>query len=200
MSKDAVVQLLGRTRPKVDPAIVRPPQYRTSSAESLWRLRAMLDRPEVVPIYWDKHFRRTPADVSAFNELLRTLFASSWMSELGAYGVKPARLLPAIVPADTAPARLRQAELESRMRSWVRTDPSRRSKASPVRSPVYLVVTPLRTELAFDRHAAARLDSSLNYVVVPLKSTSGEILDSHALTISRDLARALIAETRRSLD
>jgi hypothetical protein len=174
----------------------------------------VLQEPRVVPVYWDAHFQRAPADVAIFNEFLRSLFRSSWMTALRDYGVAPARLLPSFVAKDPPSASLSQAQLEERLIDWLATEAVMPRPSKTERSLIYLVVTPLATKLtlgslssskdfsgyhdctAFDRHSdvdAERVTAkNLFYVAVPLTATGPEILDAHSLAISKELAEAFI--------
>ncbi|HEY8946341.1 MAG TPA: hypothetical protein VIM73_18950 [Polyangiaceae bacterium] len=166
------------------------------------RVRSSASRSDVVPIYWDPHFRKAPADAAVFDEFLRTLFHSSWMTTLGHQGVPPVRLLPSWIPSDPAPVRLTQAELEQHLVRWQRNRLGRVSaRSSPARNrPLFLVVTPRRTELTFRAEPSPKGGGVTSYVAVPLETTGGEILEAHALIISRRLARALVARTQAALD
>lgn len=173
-----------------------------------------LQEPRVVPVYWDPHFQKAPADVAIFNEFLRSLFRSSWMTALRDYGVAPARLLPSFVAKDPPYASLNQAQLEDQLIEWLATEAVMPRPAKTERSLIYLVVTPLATKLtlgrlsslkdfsgyhdctAFDRHSDADSErvtaKNLFYVAVPLTATGPEILDAHSLAISKELAEAFI--------
>lgn len=182
--------------------------------------RSAAQAPCVVPVYWDAHFQQCAADVAAFDEFLRALFASSWMSGLGEYGIQPAQLLPSYVVGDAPPPALSQAQLEARLTRWLTAERVLPRPKRAERSLVYLIVTPLGTQLhrggasapqcAFGYCAQARFesepraraagapDNNLLYAVVPLVSTSSEILDFHSLSISHHLAQALILRARGS--
>jgi hypothetical protein len=170
--------------------------------------------PRVVPVYWDPHFQKTPADVAAFDEFLRALFRSSWMSALADYGVGPARLLRSFVASDAPYGSLTQTQLEAQLVEWLASEAVMPRPSKTERSLLYLVITPLSTQLTlgtlssledfsgyhdctrFDPRAEGKDPSSaqqnLFYAVVPLTSTGPEILDAHSLTISNELAEAFI--------
>lgn len=208
------------SRPMVRPSPVR--SARASKGRKMtgprWShpaARPPLNAPRVVAIYWDRHFEGAQADVQAFDELLRTLFRSSWMSGLNEAGVPPAELLGSFVLSDPAPASLTRVELEGRLIEWLedgRVTPKPRQADGSL---VYLIVTPLGTELREDAHSwqmrfaghcgcthygadASRGTARPNvvYVAVPLVSTGPEILDLHSLAITQELGRALIARSR----
>ena len=173
-----------------------------------------LQEPRVVPVYWDPHFQKAPADVAIFNEFLRTLFRSSWMTALRDYGVAPARLLPSFVAKDPPYASLSQAQLEDQLIEWLATEAVMPRPSKTERSLIYLVITPLTTKLtlgrlsslkdfsgyhdctAFERQSdvdAERVTAkNLFYVAVPLTAKGPEILDAHSLAISKELAEAFI--------
>jgi hypothetical protein len=173
-----------------------------------------LHEPRVVPVYWDPHFQKVPADVAIFDEFLRTLFRSSWMTALCDYGVAPARLLPSFVAKDAPCASLSQGQLEDQLIEWLATEAVMPRPSKTERSLIYLVLTPLATKLtlgslsspkdfsgyhdctAFDRNSdvdAQRVKAkNLFYVAVPLTATGPEILDAHSVAISRELAEAFI--------
>lgn len=192
MSKDAGMQLQGRSLCQgVNKRGARRP------ASGLGRPRPAPRRLYVVPIYWDPHFRKTPADVAAFDEFLRTLFQSSWMTGLGQDGAPLACLLPSVVPSESAPRRLTQAELEGRLAVWLR--PEETPHPEPLQadqSRLYLIVTPPGTDLA-SAPLGARANSREPCVLIPLASTGGDVLDLHALRISQELARAFRVRARR---
>lgn len=168
--------------------------------------------PRVVPIYWDPHFQKTPADVTIFDEFLRTLFRSSWMTALADHGVAPARLMPSFVPQQAPYASLSQTQLEAQLTEWLASGAIQPRPGKAERSLLYLVLTPRATKLtlgsltsskdfsgyhdctAFEQRSAANGESSMNlfYVAVPLTTTGREILDAHSLSISKQLADAFI--------
>jgi hypothetical protein len=201
MSKDAQLHPLGSA---LRNARVSLPRVVTAGGRARLYpgVRSSTSRPDVVPIYWDPHFRKAPADAAVFDEFLRSLFHSSWMTALGHQGVRPVRLLPSWVPSDPAPVRLTQVELEHLLAEWQRNTLGRvSSRSSSARNrPLYLVVTPRRTELTFRAEPSAKGGGAPSYVAVPLETTGGEILEAHALTIRRRLARALVARTQAALD
>jgi hypothetical protein len=182
------------------------------------RLRVVLDRPRVVPIYWDKHFRREPSDVVAFNEFLRILFESTFMSGLSAHGIQPARLLPAFVPDDEAPTRLTRARLEAQLTQWLASEQLAPSPKKLESSLLFLVLAPLGSQSSLgapaantrnfgyhdsipfvrpDSQKAPRSASNLHYAAVPLVSTGSQILEVHSRAVSQQLGQAFIARTRR---
>ncbi|HWA70926.1 MAG TPA: hypothetical protein VG937_01255 [Polyangiaceae bacterium] len=170
--------------------------------------------PRVVPVYWDPHFQKSPADVAAFDEFLRTLFRSSWMTALADYGVAPARLLPSFVPNDTPYASLNQPQLEARLTRWLATESILPTPSKAERSLVYLLITPLATKLtlgnlssskdfsgyhdcatfarAGDSRGAGGAEKNLFYAAVPLTVTGKTILDAHSRAISKELAESFI--------
>lgn len=176
-----------------------------------------LPEPRIVPIYWDPHFRKAPADVAAFDEFLRMLFRSSWMSELSSYGLTPPRLLRAVLPKDEAPAALTRSALEAKLVEWFANGNVAPKPKRADRSLIYLVLTPAGTKLTprearrpnssyhasacFERDAIVRGASSdehnLIYTVVPLSSTSGDILESHSRPMSQALTQVLVHCVRR---
>ena len=111
MNKNAALSLRAPLSSRA-PEPPAAPQGRRRPADRT-PLRAVLSTARVVPIYWDKHFLRTPSDVIAFNEFLRILFESTFMSALGPHGVRSAELLTAFVPDDEAPTRLTRPRLRS---------------------------------------------------------------------------------------
>ncbi|MFZ5897052.1 MAG: hypothetical protein ACOY0T_38700 [Myxococcota bacterium] len=174
-------------------------------------------QPRVVPIYWDPHFRKVPTDVAAIDEFLRTLFRSSWMSELSSYYMEPPRLLRSVLPKDEAPVTLTRSALETKLVDWlvggVITPKPKRADSSLI----YLVLTPCGTKVtpretkkpsssyvasaSFERDGIVRgaspSEHNLIYSVVPLLSTSGEILEQHSLAMSQALTQALVRAVRR---
>ncbi len=181
-----------------------------------WRERAKAT-PRVVPIYWDAHFESAAADVAAFDEFLRTLFQSSWMSGLKEFGVGSAELLPSFVPSEPRPARLSHAALETQLKRWLSADVVTPKPKKAERSLFYLILTPLGTELSLGAvsspthvsgyHDRARFEAdartrsvtgepNLHYAVVPLVSTEAEILDAHSRAICHELAQSFIAAAR----
>jgi hypothetical protein len=77
--------------------------------------------PRVVPIYWDEHFRDHRDEVTVFDEFLRALFQSSWMTDLARHGVARARALPSFVPPRALPARVDPSALRAQLTTWVET-------------------------------------------------------------------------------
>lgn len=154
----------------------------------------VLESPRVVPIYWDAHFRRKPLDVVVFDVFLRTLFRSSWMTELHENGIASVRLLPSVVPADRAPATLTAAQLKQRLLEWIVAGALTPKPRADDRSLTYLLFTPLGTELP---RVTSRSDASLSYAVVPLVSTGPEILEVHSRAVSEELARVFLGAARR---
>jgi hypothetical protein len=150
------------------------------------RKRAWL-APRVVPIYWDARFRSHPIDITVFDEFLRALFQSSWMSELEACGVAPARLLPSFVPNFPPAPKLTRQGLEATVVDWAYRG----------------LVTP----------ALGRDDEDLFYVVlarfeagptgvpgsrcvaIPLLEVGPDSLEVHSATISGALASAFADRT-----
>ena len=176
------------------------------------RQRDLAVIPRVVPIYWDPHFVQAPADVAAFDEFLRTLFCSSWMSGLEEFGVAPAELLPSIVPTTPRRSRMSHAQLKDQLVSWIQSGAVSPKPKKADRSLIYLVLSPLGMDLSLGAvsapthvsgyHDSARLeprgDDNLRYAVVPLVSLEAEILDAHSRPVCHELAQAFIACARRS--
>jgi hypothetical protein len=180
-------------------------------------LMSVLPEPRVVPIYWDPHFRKAPADVAAFDEFLRTLFRSSWMSELAGYGLLPPRLLKSFTPRDEAPAILTRTALEAKLVDWLASGAVSPKPKRADRSLIFLVLTPRASKLTpreakrpssayvasnlFERDSVVRGGSAsehnLVYSVVPLLSTEGEILEQHSLPVSQALTHALVRCVRK---
>jgi len=176
-----------------------------------------LPEPRVVPIYWDPHFRKAPADVVAFDEFLRTLFRSSWMSELSSYGLLPPRLLKSFTPRDEAPPMLTRSALENKLVDWLASGAVSPKPKRADRSLIYLVLTPRASKLLpreakrpsspyqastlFERDSVVRGVSAgehnLLYTVVPLRTTDGEILEQHSLPVSQALTQALVRCVRK---
>ncbi|MGC4086718.1 MAG: hypothetical protein QM756_02245 [Polyangiaceae bacterium] len=171
----------------------------------------------VVPVYWDPHFRNTPSDVAAFDEFLRMLFRSSWMSELSSYGLAPPRLLRAHLPKDDAPATLTRRALEQKLADWLASGVVSPKPKRNDSSLIFLVLTPCRTKLtpreaksqsksyhasaAFERDAIVHSDDpsqhNLIYSVVPLLSTQGEILERHSRAVCQALTQAVVRSVRK---
>lgn len=190
------------------------PARHDSKPQSLRAPEATSYEPRVVPIYWDPHFRKSPADVAAFDEFLRALFRSSWMTGLADYGVAPARLLRSFVPEDAPHASLNQPQLEEQLIEWLVTESVLPTPSKTERSLLYLVVTPLSTKLTLgklsslkdfsgyhdcssferpsDSRAAVGATQNLFYAAVPLTVTGREILDAHSRAISEELAESFI--------
>ena len=138
----------------------------------------------MVPIYWDAHFRNSPPDVAVFDEFLRTLFRSSWMTQLGRQGVLPARLLPSFVPRRVAPARLGATELREQLREW---KDSGLVTALPQTAELFqLLVVPAHLQKSLESAAVKQC------VVVPLIAAGSHLLEDHSLAISRALAASFV--------
>lgn len=200
-------------------ASLREPLSRRSTVRLTPRLRVVPDRPRVVPIYWDKHFRRQPSDVVAFNEFLRILFESTFMSGLGTHGVQPARLMPAFVPEDEAPTRLTRSRLEAQLKAWLDSEQLAPQPKKLESSLLFLVLAPLGSQTSLgapqantrnfgyhdsisfvrpETHKAQKPAQNLHYAVVPLTSTGSQILEVHSRAVSQQLAESFIARTRRA--
>lgn len=216
MAKNEVIDL--KRTPSPRPRRIGAPRMNASHSgwtpHSLRTQDSDSNEPRVVPIYWDPHFYKAPADVAVFDEFLRTLFRSSWMTGLADHGVPPARLLRSFVARDAPHSSLTQAQLEGQLAEWLANEVVMPRPSRSERSLLYLVITPLTTKLtlgtlsslgdfsgyhdctAFDHPADGKKASSspqnLFYAVVPLTSTGPEILDAHSLTISNELAEAFI--------
>lgn len=197
---------------------LREPLSRRAPARVAPALRVVPDRPRVVPIYWDKHFRRQPSDVVAFNEFLRILFESTFMSGLSTHGIQPARVLPAFVPGDEAPTRLTRGRLEAQLTQWLESGALSPHPKKLESSLLYLVLAPLGSQSSLgapqantrnfgyhdsipfmrtDSQKAAKSARNLHYAVVPLVSTGSQILEVHSRAVSQQLAESFIARTRR---
>ena len=142
-------------------------------------------QPRVVPIYWDAHFRSHPLDVTMFDEFLRTLFRSSWMTELGSQGVLPARLLPSFVPR-TAPAlRLGRLDPNEAVRDWNNSGNFRPVPHNTLLFHLIVAAAP------GPRLVEAPLDPGC--VMVTFTPAAARTLEVHSLAISRALAGAFLA-------
>lgn len=171
--------------------------------------------PRVVPVYWDAQFQKSPAEVAAFDEFLRALFRSSWMTALADYGVAPARLLPSFVPNDAPPASLNQPQLEAQLSEWLSSESVLPTPSKAERSLVYLLLTPLGTKLTLGnlssskdfsgyhdcttfvratetRSSGGAQKKNLFYAAVPLTVTGKTVLDAHSRAISKELAESFI--------
>ena len=185
-------------------------------AEHLY-LRSALLEPRVVPIYWDPYFRKVPMDAAVFDEFLRTLFHSSWMSELASYGFTSPRLLRSFIPKDEAPATLTRTALEAKLVHWLTNGSVAPKPKRAERSLVYLLLTPSSTKLTpreakkthasyqasacFERDSivrdAASQDHNLFYSVVPFTAARGDILEQNSRPISQALTTAFVRGVRK---
>lgn len=189
---------------------------KNGSAEQL-QVGSATPEPRIVPIYWDAHFRKVPTDVAALDEFMRTLFRSSWMSELSSYGLLPPRLLRASLPKDEPPLTLSRSALEAKLVEWLANGTVAPKPKRADRSLIFLVMTPAGTKLTprearkpsssyhasacFERDGVTRSatseDHNLIYAVVPLRSTNGDILETHSLSLSQALTRVLVRSVRK---
>jgi len=204
----ALAQLTPNERPRSSPRHAKPSGRATPG--SVHRLDSN-KAPRVVPIYWDDHFTGSPTDVAAFDEFLRTLFRSSWMTGLAEFGIAPAQLLPSYVLPSPRRTRLSHAELAQQLTEWLASGDITPKPRKSERSLFYLLLTPMGTELTLGAvssprhvsgyHDSARFEASaqdnLHYAVVPLVSTRDEILDAHSRAICHELAHAFIACVRK---
>jgi hypothetical protein len=143
--------------------------------------------PRVVPIYWDTHFKSQPSDVTVFDEFLRTLFRSSWMTELGRQGVAPARLLPSFVPRRVPNVRLGRLDPADPVREW---EASGQVTPLPQSAELFhLIVAPSPPKAALP----VTLD---RWVMVPLVAAGPRLLELHSLALSRALAGAFLRAAR----
>ncbi len=200
MAKNAALQL--------DPPSSRRPRssvHGLSPGSLAWKGLALAQRaestrgPRVVAVYWDPHFQQAPADVAALDEFLRMLFHSSWMAKLSAYGMSPPRLVRSMVATEVPPSVLTRTGLEERLSQWLGS-PAGSQKTRKSESLMYLVLTPCRTRLAFAASAAvpASARPNLHYTVVPLVSTTADILEQHSAAISHALMHGFVETLRRS--
>lgn len=214
MAKNQVLELKRPARPQRTIRTHAPVARLQWKPQLLRSQESVAYEPCVVPVYWDAHFKKTPADVAAFDEFLRALFCSSWMTALADFGVAPARLLRSFVPDDAPRARLSQPQLEQQLTRWLKTEPSLQAPNRAERSLVYLVITPLSTQLTlgnltspqdfsgyhdctpFSRTSQSRSlaseEDELFYAAVPLTVTGRAILDAHSRIISKELAESFI--------
>jgi hypothetical protein len=122
-----------------------------------------------------------------FDEFLRTLFRSSWMTELGRQGVAPARLLPSFVPQRAPNARLGRLDPGDAVREW---EASGRVTPLPQSAELFqLIVAPSLPKTA----EPVTLD---RWVVVPLVAAGPRLLELHSLALSRALADAFLRAAR----
>jgi hypothetical protein len=126
-------------------------------------------------------------DVTVFDEFLRTLFRSSWMTELGRQGVLPARLLPSFVPRRAPNARLGRLDPADAVREW---EASGRVAPLPQSAELFhLIVAPSPPKTA----EPVTLD---RWVMVPLVAAGPRLLELHSLALSRALADAFLRAAR----
>ena len=171
---------------RATPILLKPSKMRGYRPLSGTDTRVRLE-PRVVPIYWDAHFKSQPLDVTVFDEFLRTLFRSSWMTELGRQGVAPARLLPSFVPRRAPNARFGRLDPGEPVREW---EASGRSTALPQSAELFhLIVAPSPPKTA----EPVTLDRC---VMVPLVAAGPRLLELHSLALSRALADAFLRAAR----
>jgi hypothetical protein len=217
MNKNAALSLRASLSSRA-PVRSAAPQDRRRPASTA-SLRVVLSPARVVPIYWDKHFQQNPSDVVAFNEFLRILFESTFMSALGAHGVRSAELLSAFVPDDEPPTRLTRARLEAQLSEWLTSEQISPQPKKLETGLLYLVLTPLGSQaslgaaanarnfgyhesIPFARAADARAKTAANnlhYVAVPLVTTGSQILEVHSRAVSQQLSRAFLARARSAV-
>jgi hypothetical protein len=138
--------------------------------------------PRVVPIYWDARFRSHPLDITVFDEFLRALFQSSWMSELEGSGVAPAQLLPSFVPNSPPPAKLTRQGLEATVLDWVHRGLVTPGLGRNDEDLFYLVLARFR--------AGPMGAPGSRCVGIPLLDVGPDLLEVHSATISGALASA----------
>jgi len=165
----------------------------SKSAAHAWVPTGATESPRVVPVYWDAHFRRQPGDAVVFDEFLRALFRSSWMTELRDQGVGRARLLPSVVVTERAPGSLTAPQLRQRLLEWIMAGLVTPKPRKTERSLTYLIFTPLGTELP---RVTSRCEATFGYAVVPLVSTGPEILEVHSRAVSHELSRSFVNALR----
>jgi hypothetical protein len=138
--------------------------------------------PRVVPIYWDARFRSHPLDITVFDEFLRALFQSSWMSELESSGVAPAQLLPSFVPNSPPGTKLTRQGLEATVMDWVHRGLVTPGLGRNDEDLFYVVLARFRAE-------PMGVPGS-RCVGIPLLDVGPDLLEVHSATISGALASA----------
>ncbi len=138
--------------------------------------------PRVVPIYWDARFRSHPLDITVFDEFLRALFQSSWMTELADRGVAPAQLLPSFVPGSPPAAKLTRRGVETTVLDWVERGLVTPGLGRNDEDLFYVVFA------RFKREPTGVPGS--HCVAIPLLDVGADLLEVHSATISGALATA----------
>ena len=138
--------------------------------------------PRVVPIYWDSRFLSHPLDITVFDEFLRALFQSSWMTELEDSGVAPARLLPSFVPSSAPAARLTRRRVEATVLDWVHRGLVTPGFGRNDDDLFYVVLARFKAE------PTGVLASPC--VAIPLLDVGPDLLEAHSAAISGALATA----------
>jgi len=151
------------------------------------RKRRALLEPRVVPIYWDARFQSHPLDITVFDEFLRALFQSSWMSELAAPGVAPARLLPSFVPQSPPTSKLTQRGLEATVLDWVHRGLVTPGLGNREQDPFYVVLARFKPEPTGP--------SDSRCVAIPLLGVGPDLLEVHSVAVSRALAEGFAQRT-----
>lgn len=165
----------------------KSPKPLTFAALDGRRKKPALLAPRVVPIYWDARFRSHPLDITVFDEFLRALFQSSWMSELEGSGVAPAQLLPSFVPNSPPATKLTRQGIEATVMDWVHrglvTPPLGRNDEDLF----YVVLARFKT-------GPVGVPGS-RCVAIPLLEVGPDLLEAHSATISSALASAFTDRT-----
>lgn len=161
---------------------LRPWKSRPTPAPAARRSTAPRLQPRVQPIYWGAHFRSSPLDVVVFDEFLRSLFRSSWMSELGAQGVAPARLLTSFVPRRSPPPRLTRTEWAAQVQELRREAPTTALPHESAIFELFVVAGPRVVEAA----------PSERCLIVPVDPSTPDLLEVYSRAISRALAGAFV--------
>jgi hypothetical protein len=176
------------------------------------RPSAALEPLRVVPIYWDPELRVSAERVAVLDELLRALFESSWLAELGLQRTARACLMPSFVCTETPPAALNQSQVERRLCHWLTSGAITPAPALTDHSLIYLLFTPPATRLRlgtlrspkdfYGYHDCTHFDGAesprssrfptqnLFYAALPL-APAVEILRDRALPICREIAQTL---------
>jgi hypothetical protein len=147
--------------------------------------------PRVVPIYWDARFRSHPLDITVFDEFLRALFQSSWMTELSEVGVAPAQLLPSFVPGSQPAAKLTRRGVETTVLDWVNRGLVTPGLGRNDEDLFYVVLARFKPE--------ATGVSGSHCVAIPLLDVGPDLLEDHSATISGALATAFMNRSAATL-
>ncbi|MDQ2645440.1 MAG: hypothetical protein M3020_16600 [Myxococcota bacterium] len=147
--------------------------------------------PRVVPIYWDARFLSHPLDITVFDEFLRALFQSSWMTELADSGVAPAQLLPSFVPGPAPAAKLTRRGVETTVLDWVNRGLVTPGLGRNDEDLFYVVLARFKPE-------PTGVPGS-RCIAIPLLDIGPELLEVHSAMISRALATAFMNRSAAAL-